>query len=90
MIGIPAHKIHMICGDELSVLCRQMYALGLQDSHDGGVEGRGGDVQQTILRESRRQRDGVCLALRSTTDGASIPSANEEGRCALTGEATDA
>jgi hypothetical protein len=38
MMGTLTHRIHMICGDELSLLRRQMYALARQDIHEGAVD----------------------------------------------------
>jgi hypothetical protein len=39
MMGTLTHRIQMICGDELSLLRRQMYALARQDIHEGAVDG---------------------------------------------------
>lgn len=73
MIGTLTHRIQMICGDELSVLRRQMYALGRLDIHYGGVEG----AATAMARKPSCVNQGVsvdvvCFALRSTTDVASI------------------
>ncbi|PTT58788.1 hypothetical protein [Arthrobacter sp. HMWF013] len=73
MIGTLTHRIHMICGDELSELRRQMDALGRLDIHEGGVEG----AATAMARKPSCVNHGVsvdvvCFAQRSTTDVASI------------------
>jgi hypothetical protein len=67
MIGALTRRIHMICGDELSQLRRQMYAVAWQDIREG-------DLDCAATARARKPScvnrgvsvDVVCLALRPT------------------------
>ncbi|RAX45382.1 hypothetical protein DQ354_09730 [Arthrobacter sp. AQ5-06] len=69
MIGTRTRRIQMICGDELSLLRRQMYAIAWQDIHEG-------DVERAATAMARKPScvnhgvsvDVVCFALRPTPD----------------------
>jgi hypothetical protein len=63
----------MICGDELSRLRRQMYALGWQDLHEGAVEG----AATAMARKPSCVNHGVsvdvvCFALRPSAEAAAF------------------
>lgn len=63
--GTLTRRIQMICGDELSLLRRQMYALVWQDIHKGAVEG----AATAMARKPSYVNHGVsvdvvCFALR--------------------------
>ncbi len=73
MIGTLTHRIQMICGDDLSLLRRQMYALARQDFDEGAVDG----AATAMARKPSCVNHGVsvdvvCFALRSTTEQASF------------------
>ena len=69
MIGTLTRRIHMICGDELSQLRRQMYAVAWQDFHEGDI-----DCAATALARKPScvnhgvSVDVVCFTLRPTPD----------------------
>ena len=69
MIGTLTRRIHMICGDELSRLRRQMCAVAWQDIHEGDV-----DCAATAMAckpscvNHGVSVDVVCFALRPTPD----------------------
>ena len=67
MIGTLTRRIHTICGDELSLLRRQMYALAWQDIHAGAVDG----AATAMARKPSCVNHGVsvdvvCFAVRPT------------------------
>lgn len=73
MIGTLARRIHMICGDELSLLRRQMHALAWQDIHEGAVEG----AATAMARKPSCVNHGVsvdvvCFALRPSNQDATF------------------
>ncbi|MDR6417079.1 hypothetical protein [Pseudarthrobacter sulfonivorans] len=73
MIGTLTHRIQMICGDELSMLRRRMYALGWQDFHEGAV-----DVAATAMARKPScvnqgvSVDVVCFALGPSAEAAAF------------------
>ena len=73
MIGTLARRIQTICGDELSLFRRQMYALAWQDMHEGAVEG----AATAMARKPSCVNHGVsvdvvCFAVRPTSEDATF------------------
>jgi hypothetical protein len=73
MIGTLTHRIQVICGDELSLLRRQMYALARQDIHEGAVDG----AATAMARKPSCVNHGVsvdvvCFATRPTGQAANF------------------
>jgi hypothetical protein len=63
----------MICGEELSLLRRQMYALAWQDIHDGAVEGAATAMaRKPSCANQGVSVDVVCFARRPDADDATV------------------
>lgn len=73
MIGALTRRIQITCGDELSLLRRQMYALAWQDIHEGAVD----SAATAMARKPSCVNHGVsvdvvCFALRPTNEDATF------------------
>ncbi len=73
MIGTLTRRIQMICGDELSLLRRQMYALAWQDIHEGAVDGAATAMpRKPSCVNHGVSVDVVCFALRPSVEDAAF------------------
>jgi hypothetical protein len=73
MTGTLTHRIQLICGDDLSLLRRQMYALARQDFGEGAVDGAAtATARKPSCVNHGVSVDVVCYALRPTTEEASF------------------
>ncbi|MEJ1181374.1 MULTISPECIES: hypothetical protein [unclassified Pseudarthrobacter] len=73
MIKALTRRIQVSCGDELSLLRRQMYALARQDIHEGAVD----SAATAMARKPSCVNHGVsvdvvCFALRPTNEDATF------------------